>query len=566
MSYTYASKVSALHSAQPLATSERQDQHGVVYTRPWVVELLLDLAGYHAQDDLGGKLAVEPAAGDGSFLVPMVDRLVASCHRHGRSITGCEDALLAFELNPDAAERCRTLIHAALVRHGVSSDDAISLAARWVRTGDYLLDASDLPNADYVIGNPPYIRLEEMEPETAAAYRDRYRTMVGRADVYVAFFEAALKQLKPHGVCAFICADRWMLNQYGVELRRLVTSSFAVETVIELHRADAFEDAVSAYPAITVIRRATQRSVVVARAERGVEELGSAEIRTVLANGDRNHQGTKRRAGLTAARVESWFEGASPWPCASPERLALLKRLEAEFYPLESSGTGTRVSIGVATGADAVFLTTDPELVEASRLLPLAMAHDLAGGQLRWSGHYLVNPWDGQGLVNLAKYPRLKGYLEEHEARLRGRHVGKKSATGWFRTIDRVDHGLTAKTKLYVADIKDRLLPVIDRGQTYPHHNLYFVQSAGWDHEVLGGLLLSDVAQLFVECYGVRMRGGYLRFQAQYLRRIRVPRPQDVSPTEAEALRRAFQERDREAATETALKLYGIDALPQEAS
>ncbi len=215
MSYTYAPSVNAPHSAQPLITAERQEQHGVVYTKPWVVELLLDLAGYHAQDDLGGKLAVEPAAGDGSFLVPTVERLVASCHRHGRSITGCEDALLAFELNPNAAERCRTLIHAALARHGVSSNDAISLAARWVRTGDYLLDASGLPAADYVIGNPPYIRLEEMEPETAAAYRGRYRTMVGRADVYVAFFEAALKQLKPQGVCAFICADRWMLNQYG---------------------------------------------------------------------------------------------------------------------------------------------------------------------------------------------------------------------------------------------------------------------------------------------------------------------------------------------------------------
>ncbi|MDP9359130.1 MAG: Eco57I restriction-modification methylase domain-containing protein [Chloroflexota bacterium] len=538
----------------------------MVYTKPWVVELLLDLAGYHVEDDLGGKVAVEPAAGDGSFLLPMVERLVASCRQHGRSVTECEDALLAFELSPGAADRCRTLVHAALVRHGVSLDDATSLAARWVRTGDYLLEAPGLPAADYVIGNPPYIRLEEMEPETAASYRGRYRTMVGRADVYVAFFEAALKQLRPDAVCTFICADRWMLNQYGAELRRLVTSGFAVETIIELHRADAFEDVVSAYPAITVIRRAPQRSVVVARAERGVEQLGSVGIRAVLANDGQGRAGTRRQAGLTAARVESWFEGASPWPCSSPERLALLKRLEAEFYPLESMGTGTRVSIGVATGADAVFLTTDPELVESSRLLPLAMAHDLTSGHLQWSGRYLVNPWDGQGLVDLAKYPRLKGYLEEHEARLRGRHVGKKSETGWFRTIDRVDHGLTGKTKLYIADIKDRLLPVIDHGQTYPHHNLYFVQSAGWDHEVLGGLLLSDVAQLFVECYGVRMRGGYLRFQAQYLRRIRVPRPQDVSPSEAEALRRAFQERDREAATKTALKLYGIDELPQEAS
>jgi hypothetical protein len=39
--------------------------------------------------------------------------------------------------------------------------------------------------------------------------------MKGRADIYVAFFQAALSQLTKDGVCAFICADRWMLNQYG---------------------------------------------------------------------------------------------------------------------------------------------------------------------------------------------------------------------------------------------------------------------------------------------------------------------------------------------------------------
>ena len=65
--------------------------------------------------------------------------------------------------------------------------------------------------------------------------------------------------------------------------------------------------------------------------------------------------------------------------------------------------------------------------------------------------------------------------------------------------------------------------PVLDRGETYPHHNLYFIQSDEWDLEVLGGLLMSAVGQFFVESYGVRMRGGYWRFQAQYLRRIRVP-------------------------------------------
>ena len=123
---------------------------------------------------------------------------------------------------------------------------------------------------------------------------------------------------------------------------------------------------------------------------------------------------------------------------------------------------------------------------------------------------------------------------------------------------------LTGRPKLYVADIKDRLNPVLDRGETYPHHNLYFVQSEGWDLEVLGGLLLSDVAQFFVECYGVKMRGGYLRFQAQYLRRIRVPRPGEVTAEQAKRLRQAFRVRDAAEATAAALAVYGIDYIPPE--
>ena len=73
---------------------------------------------------------------------------------------------------------------------------------------------------------------------------------------------------------------------------------------------------------------------------------------------------------------------------------------------------------------------------------------------------------------------------------------------------------------------------------------------------------MSDVANLFIEAYSVRMRGGYLRFQAQYLRRIRVPEPSAIGPDAEQALTRAFDTRDRKAATETVLRLYGLDTLP----
>ena len=539
---------------QPAARAEPK---GVVFTKTWVVELLLDLAGYCAEADLVESLAIEPAAGEGAFLVPMARRLVESCLRRKRPLSDCESALIAYELDEASAEKAVLVVAKSLKVNGVAHDTAEKLAAGWIRTGDYLFDAHRLPCADFVIGNPPYVRLEDVPLETARLYREAYPTMRGRADLYVAFFEAALRQLKANGVCAYICADRWMLNQYGAELRRLVTTGYGVETIVEMHNADAFHDDVSAYPAITVIRRGRQTRAVVARAGPAVEAAGVfALVKSLRLTAD--GKPSTPPAGLTSAIVDRWFSGSDPWPCSSPARLALLRRLEERFEPLESVATGTRVGIGVATGLDDVFITNDAAIVEENRLLPLAMARDTATGQLRWSGHYLVNPWETDGLTALERFPRLKAYFEEHEARIKKRNTAIRNPEGWFRTIDRVTPSLLVKPKLYIPDIKDRFNPVLDRGATYPHHNLYFIVSDGWDLEVLGGLLLSSTAQLFIDAYGVRMRGGYLRFQAQYLRRVRVPDPGSLTRNQRDRLIEAFRKRDGDLATDVALEVYQV--------
>src|SRR6185437_4523386 len=199
-----------------------------------------------------------------------------------------------------------------------------------------------------------------------------------------------------------------------------------------------------------------------------------------------------------------------------------------------------------------------------SRLLKLALVRDICEGKMEWSGHYLVDPWDADGLISLDKYPRLQAYFKKHAVALKKRHTASKNLHGWYKTIDRVTHALTAKPKLYIADIKNVLDPVLDSGETYPHHNLYFIQSDAWDLEVLGGLLMSAIGQFFVESYGVRMRGGYLRFQAQYLRRIRVPDLNAISTSDEDVLIQAFRHRDRTLATKTALRIYNIEARQME--
>lgn len=263
--------------------------------------------------------------------------------------------------------------------------------------------------------------------------------------------------------------------------------------------------------------------------------------------------------GFKATRVDHWFSGRTPWPCLEPARLELLQRLEARLAPLEDIKTGTKVGIGVATGADAVYVTTDESAVERDRLVPLAMAGDTKTGTLKWSGHFLIDPWEaGKGLVNLADYPHLQMHFERHRSDLVRRNIARRNDRQWYRTIDRVDHDLIGRQKLYFPDMKMFSNPTLDRGETYPHHNLYYLTTRAWDLEVLGGLLLSRVAQLFVEAYCVRMRGGTLRFQAQYLRRIRVPDPATLSDEVSHRLIYAFRSRDPNAATMASIEAYGL--------
>lgn len=534
----------------------REGEHGEVFTRRWVVDLILDLVGYRPEEDLGAATIVEPACGCGAFLIPIIERLSASCKQHGRTLADVSGAIKGVDLLAHNAEHTRKAVVDKLLELGESIRVAEDLAEKWVTTDDFLLTDHKYLGADFVVGNPPYVRLEHIPDDVSDAYRAACSTMRGRADLFVGFFEKGLALLRPGGCLGFICADRWMRNQYGARLRQLVGERYAMETLIEMHDADAFEADVSAYPAITVIRNAPQGPVRFVEAGKSFNESAGRSLATWLRS---EAQEAPADESFETAELRDWPKGSSHWPSGRPRTLEVLADLESRFHPLEDPHTGTRVGIGVATGCDDVYVSEDPKGIEGDRLLPILTASDIASGEANWSGKCLINPWRDGRLVDLAEFPGLAAHLSTHESRVRGRHVARRRPSAWYRTIDRVTPGLLERPKLLLPDIKSTAHPVLDVGRYYPHHNLYYVVSDTWDLEVLGGLLLSGVANLFVGAYCVKMRGGTYRFQAQYLRKIRVPEPTELTATDEEDLRAAFRIRDVGAATCAAARVYGLD-------
>ena len=541
--------------ADGLATLSRAgpESRGAVFTRREVVEFILDLVGYTSDRPLWNCSLLEPSCGDGDFVVPAIERLLAAWAQQehpvpARHLARC---IRAVELHQVTYKRTRAKISRTLRASGINGADAAALSECWLMKGDFLL--TDFSSTyEFVVGNPPYVRHELIPDALICEYRTRYETVFDRADLYVPFIERSVKLLSPEGKLGIICADRWIKNRYGGPLRRLLSQQFQLHIYIDMVGTPAFQSDVTAYPGIFIIGREKTGTTRVARRpeinSRSLTELACKILQPKLPAGPVG----------PVHEISRITTGTQPWILNPSEEFTLVRRLERDFLTLEDAGC--KVGIGVATGADKAFIGPYDHMdVEDDRKLPLVTTQDIKSGNVQWRGLGVVNPFaDSGGLVPLSEYPRLSRYFDERKADLIARYIARKDPHNWYRTIDRINPPLATTPKLLIPDIKGEPHVVHEAGYLYPHHNLYYITSSEWELEALQVILLSGIARLFVSAYSTRMRGGYLRFQAQHLRRIRVPRRSSVPNTTSSLLIEAAASGDPNAYHGAVAELYQL--------
>lgn len=541
-----------------LASGSGVEERGAIFTRPEVVDFILDVVGYSPSNPLYQLSLLEPSFGGGDFLLPAISRLLSACEAaraRGEIVPKLDNCIRAVELHADSFEKTRAKVVETLQANDIKRAEAKRLADQWLVQGDFLL--AGLPEAfDFVVGNPPYVRQELIPAALLAEYRRRYATLYDRADLYIPFIERSLRLLKEGGKLSFICADRWMKNRYGGPLRALIARDYHLQAYVDMVDTPAFQSDVIAYPAITVIERAAPGPTLVA-ARPQIDGDYLCQLAKAL-------RGETKPLPSTVHRLDAVTKDDEPWVLQFSDATDLVRRIEQDFPALEEAGC--KVGIGVATGADGVYVGKLEELdVEPSRKLPLVMTRDIQSGHVEWRGFGVINPFTDEGpLVDLAAYPRLRAYLEAHRDAIAGRHVAKKDSSRWYRTIDRITPSLASRPKLLIPDIKGEAQVVYEEGCLYPHHNLYYVVSDAWELRALQAVLLSRLTRLFIATYSTKMRGGFLRFQAQYLRRIRLPRWEDVPQAMRARLANAATLLDIAACDEAVFELYGLTPQEQE--
>lgn len=493
------------------------NKHGLVLTKPIVVDAMLDRVGYTSNRDLRNVKVIEPSAGEGAFAIKIIERLYHSALHFHFCFDKALSNLFFYELDDEVGTQLRKSIGATLLKYGATLPDGL------IHIEDFLL--SNQAKCDLVIGNPPYVRHEQIPEEKRHLYRKIFPTFRHRSDLYIAFYDKGLSLLQQGGTLSFICSNRWLRNQYGESLRKLIKLKYSIHEIIDLESTCPFEEDVIAYPAITTLQNTKM-------------DVGASYILlNDLTRLPQMNESTESTRLLDISNAKNWFS----IPPSNYANAQMLTSIESQ---------GFSIGIGVATGLDRVFVGHDlMAWVEPELLLPILTSKDLRNNKLEWSGNFLLNPFDCTGkLIDLSKYPRANKYLQQHRGDLEKRHVARKNPFHWYKTIDRIKPALTKQHKIILPDISGNTHIFIDEGYFYPHHNLYYI--TGSDEKrllVLAAILTSDFIRNQLLELGTTMHGGYPRWQSQNLKKLLVPSIDAVPAAHQAALTQAYYARDYDA-------------------
>lgn len=438
---------------------------GFVPTPSHVVDLMV--SKLFAERTVSADSSVlDPGCGDGEF--------IAGVLRYCRESGATAPQILGVELDPDRAATARA-------RFATDSNVTIDCA-------DFLAPQSR--TFEYVIGNPPYVSIGRLSVSERTQYRAFFSTAKGRFDLYSLFFEQALRMLRSDGRLVFITPEKFTYVETARPLRNLLCH----RGVAELHycREDIFDGYIT-YPLITTVSAQVEDS--------------PARIR------HRDGRQTSARLPQTA----SWMPAISGFVHASCTRSATL------------SDYALRISCGVATGADGVFVIrrekVTPELVEYA--YPTVAGRQLhADCELRQPTSFLLAPYDTAGrllpesrlgaLGKLLRDPSRRAVLEARTC------VARKP---WYAYHDSFPITDMLRPKLLAKDIGAEPVFVADRaGTIVPRHSVYYIVPRNpVDLPILADYLESDEARGWLRSHCQRAANGFLRVQSHVLKQLPIP-------------------------------------------
>lgn len=226
---------------------------GQVYTPEWIITEILNSVGYSGVTILD-KYIVEPSSGDGAFLSEIVNRYIDACLKNeiktDEIVQRLEKYIYGVEIDEiEYTKSINKLTH--LVKNRLGIKQSINWKIYNQNTLDFYKEYKKY--FDFVVGNPPYIRIHNLDSGTRAVLKKDFIFSEGTIDIYLSFFEMGFKMLKSDGFLGYITPNSYLHNSSYNSFREYLKKEKTLQVLIDF-KANKIFNGYSTYTAITIIK------------------------------------------------------------------------------------------------------------------------------------------------------------------------------------------------------------------------------------------------------------------------------------------------------------------------
>ena len=300
---------------------------------------------------------------------------------------------------------------------------------------------------DIIIGNPPYIQLQNNGGKLAKEYENcKYESFTKTGDIYCLFYERAHQLLKEGGLCCYITSNKWMRAGYGEALRTFFANKTNPLLLIDFAGVKVFDSATVDTNILIFSKHAPQNQTLACSAK------------------THSKQDLKNLAAFVKNNtVQCNFPAGDSWVILSSIEQSIKRKIESVGTPLKD--WDINIYRGVLTGFNDAFIITTEKKDEilaacataeerqktAEIIRPILRGRDIKRYGYDWAGLWLIATFPSKK-YNIDDLPAIKNHLlsfgkERLEQTGKTYHINgetikarKKTNNKWFETQDSISY------------------------------------------------------------------------------------------------------------------------------
>ncbi|EAH5377647.1 Eco57I restriction-modification methylase domain-containing protein [Campylobacter jejuni] len=389
---------------------------------------------------------------------------------------------------------------------------------------EILDDDGNFKGFDLIIGNPPYIRQEEIK-ELKNTLSKNYKVYKGTADIYTYFYELGFNVLKENGILSFITSNKYTRAGYGEALREFLLKNTCILKYIDLNGIKVFDSA-TVDTSILCFEKSKSK-------DNKFKYLTlSNEILKTCAYDIGLYKDFAEFSQNSLSKESFTF---------SDENTSALKaKIERIGTPLKE-WYGFNIYRGILTGYNEAFIITTEKRNEilanckdeaekertAKLIRKMLRGRDIKRYSYEWAGLWVINTHNGYKskngekieAINIEHYPSLKKHFDEFYPQLEKR--ADKGLTPYnLRNCAYIEE--FEKEKIVWAEMTKEACFVYDNSNFFTNQTCYFFTHC--DYKYLLAILNSRLIVYYMQYISSHLGQGAFRWIRQYIEKLPIPK------------------------------------------